>query len=468
MYGTRYEYLPGSLPLLTHLTLGGIKDHLNPGALPQTITHLALGSSIDHDPFNQVLERNVIPPLTTHLFLGGSFNQVILPDTLPPTLVHMVFGSYYNQPIHTNVLPTSLATLGFGVHKQVLVGIDLYDYSEADDYDIDITRGSSFNQQILPGVLPQSLTSLSFGSIFNKRFLLDSPPSSLLSLSLNYAFNQPIDPGVLPQSLTYLDFDIAWSLFNQPLGVLPPTLTHLGLGKSFNQPLDTLSLPNTLQHITLGKEFKQSLFPLHSLPSLTHLTIDNPHPTLPLQLPPSVTHLTMGHLFDSTLRPGSIPNTVTHLTFGFQFGSHSTLLPGSIPTTITHLSFGEKFKQNLSPQLIPSSVRHLTLPASYMCDRTARYPQTSQYDNPDEYQVILNKSTSIPSVTHLTFLSMQGYISQYPFPAKLLDQLLSCQSIVYRLITPFSHFPNTASSSRTLSLRKIDKSTVVWVDQQPE
>ena len=56
-------------------------------------------------------------------------------------------------------------------------------------------------------------------------------------------FNQPIN--MLPNSITHLTF---CDMFNQPVGMLPSSLTHLTFGNDFNQLVDML--PNFVTHLT--------------------------------------------------------------------------------------------------------------------------------------------------------------------------------------------------------------------------
>eukprot|EP01133_Synstelium_polycarpum_P016995 gene16995-20225_t len=175
----------------------------------------------------------------------------------------------------------------------------------------------------------------------------------------------------------------------------------------------------------------------------------------------------MGHNFDSPLQDGWIPSTVTHLTFGFQFGFSTTLQKGWIPPSITHLEFGENLKTNLSPEIIPTSVTHLTLPISYMCNRTVyifETPYLTMQDSPVKHDISLTKS-SIPSVTHLTYSSVNSLHHKNPFPVKLYDQLCQFTRVTIQMNYPFNYFPEHQPTPRLLVLQKIDASTVAILDQ---
>jgi hypothetical protein len=82
---------------------------LEPGQLPQNLTHLTLG-----DGFNQSIGRYVLPPSLTHLTLGPGFNKSIGRYVLPPSLTHLRFGDGFDQFIGQDVLPPSLTHLEFG------------------------------------------------------------------------------------------------------------------------------------------------------------------------------------------------------------------------------------------------------------------------------------------------------------------------------------------------------------------
>eukprot|EP01133_Synstelium_polycarpum_P015294 gene15294-18108_t len=460
---TRHTFSPGSLPAnLTHLVLqwsaSDTVDHqITPGSLPPTLTHLKLIS-------NHTIVAGMIPSSVTHLQLVGSFNQEIHPGALPSGIVHLTFGHFFDQPLQVGSLPSQLKTLRFGppFRSQAPPYIDAYHY---EDEDVTFTvNPARFNQPIPPLVLPANLTSLSFGSGFNQPLLEHSLPSSLSHLAFGVTFNQPLQPHILPQSLTHLAFDSQDSEFNQPigLGVLPSGLTHLDLGDSFNHPLDTLTLPNTLQHIQLGQDYRQSNVPLHSLPSLTHLTINDVSQLR--DLPPTVTHLSTGYLFDSPIQPGSIPSTVTHLTFGYKFGFSAYLKTGCIPDSVTNLRLGERFKQDLSTnRIIARSVTHLTLPTTYMND-SKRSITTGPKDG-----FSLNKSP-FPSVTNVTFSSMQGLYRSYynPYPSKLYDHLALFKRVNVQFHQPFNYHDDIDTEMMSsLCLEKIDKSTVIWVNRGP-
>ncbi len=87
--------------------------------------------------------------------------------------------------------------------------------------------------------------------------------------------------------------------FDQIKGVLPPTLTSLTFGDSFNRALGLGVLPSTLINLTFGACFNNAL----------KLGV----------LPPRLIALTFGCYFDQIILVGVLPLTLAHLTFGNQF-----------------------------------------------------------------------------------------------------------------------------------------------------
>lgn len=89
-------------------------------------------------------------------------------------------------------------------------------------------------------------------------------PPFLTTLVLGYSFNQPLDH--LPSSLKSLL--ILSTEFNKPIDHLPSSLTELCVGNAFNQNVD--HLPSSLCKLVFGPHFNQ---PVNLLPfSLTDLT----------------------------------------------------------------------------------------------------------------------------------------------------------------------------------------------------
>ena len=154
---------------------------------------------------------------------------------------------------------------------------------------------------------------------------VDTLPLTLTHLSLGRYFNQPVNN--LPPALTHLSFVEGWD-FNQNVDSLPARLTHLFLATRFNQPEN---LPPTLVHLTFGVRFNQ---PVNYLPStITHLTFATEFNQQVNKLPLSLSYHTFGVEFNQTV--DSLPPLLTHLTFGERFDRSVD----SLPATLIALSF---------------------------------------------------------------------------------------------------------------------------------
>jgi hypothetical protein len=190
--------------------------------------------------FNQAVDY--LPPSLTSLSFGSKFNQPL--DHLPLSLRHLSCSSHFDQPV--DHLPSSLTKLLLGKH---------------------------FNQSI--DNLPTSLQILHIMSNNFNKPLDHLPPLSSLSLE-NTRFHYQIDN--LPLTLTYFFFSSRiW--FTHPLWHLPPSLRYITLEFSyacpeiyflpshsltmfkssgnFNQQVD--NLPPTLTSLYLGSSFNHRI-----------------------------------------------------------------------------------------------------------------------------------------------------------------------------------------------------------------
>lgn len=190
--------------------------------------------------------------------------------------------------------------------------------------------------------------------------------SSLTHLTFGPHFNSPVD-NLLPLSLTHLTFDgdYSFSVFNQPINHLPPSLIYLSLSEMFNQPID--NLPSTLTHLTLRRFFNHSINNLPS--SLTYLYLrDFEQPVN--SLPSSLMHLHVPHLNfgETNFSIISLPNLIS---LSCDSIPSNTKLPNSVeelnientlssfPPNLKHLNFGiEEEIENLS---LPSSLLTLNI-----------------------------------------------------------------------------------------------------------
>ena len=232
------------------------------------------------------------------LTLGHQFNSSI--DLLPQTLTKLIIiDDAFNQPIPSLPRLTHLSIRSFAFNQPLshlastIIGLEL---------------GRGIQPPALPSLtnlkcdgalltsIPDSLTSLvcanpspvatdviSDSSISHLQLILNdqtapSLPNSLKTLVLS-GIKETTELNDLPMSLTRLEFDgrsyvhtanklpaslTHLMLFScvRPIDHLPPNLTHLSFGCSFNQSI-TGKLPQPLQSLELGPSFFQ---PLRSLP----------------------------------------------------------------------------------------------------------------------------------------------------------------------------------------------------------
>jgi surface protein len=100
----------GALPdSLKHLTFGGKYDlTIAKDVLPKELTHLTL--NVWHSL------KDILPKKLTHLAFvrKGWFDEPIEPGDLPETLTHLTLTGYFDEPLGKDVLPPSLTHLTFG------------------------------------------------------------------------------------------------------------------------------------------------------------------------------------------------------------------------------------------------------------------------------------------------------------------------------------------------------------------
>ncbi|KAG5183858.1 hypothetical protein JKP88DRAFT_315896 [Tribonema minus] len=153
---------------------------------------------------------------------------------------------------------------------------------------LDLRSMNTFNSAL--GLLPPSLTSLRLGSGFTQA--LGELPESLTELRLarnpyvidedEYSlFDQPL--GRLPPAMQVLDLDSNLN-FNHTLGCLPVTLRELRLGEAFDHPLQ--KLPPALEVLELGDAFRQEVQP--ELPSTLRMFRMGARFNVPVALPASL------------------------------------------------------------------------------------------------------------------------------------------------------------------------------------
>lgn len=140
--------------------------------------------------------------------------------------------------------------------------------------------------------------------------------------------------------------------FNDPLPILPSSLTHLDVGSYFTHSLD--SLPASLTHLSVGCWTYTG--DVAKLPrSLTYLSIMSYGFCQPLHnLPPSLTSLSLCYGADQDIT--SLPKSLTFLKLG-NFSKPVNTLPPSL----TSLKFFENGNFNQSIDQLPPSLTALGL-----------------------------------------------------------------------------------------------------------
>jgi len=210
---------------------------------------------------------------------------------------------------------------------------------------------------------PQTLINIVLRKNINIQF---TELSQLTHLTLNDRYNEPFEK--FPPKLKYLKFGLG---FDQQINNLPQSITHLSLGREFdNMP----NLPNELTHLVLDNFLftDDEIFPL----SLTHLTLkegfsSNKFPEtltyLNIQgscnfqienLPPMLTHLIFGYRFNMPLE--NLPNSLRYLKLGRKFNNPIENLPDGL----THLILGNFYIRDIKN--LPISLTHLFIGHTFM------------------------------------------------------------------------------------------------------
>lgn len=237
-------------------------------------------------------------------------------------------------------------------------------------------------QQMLDG-LPSTVTSLTLFSqqlrSFNHEVQTRLPPH-LTHLQISFLFPNP-DPtfnplvACLPPAVTHLTLHTG---FNHPIArFLPEGLTHLTLSDQFNCSLDISSLPGSppafllihLTHLTLGREFNQPFF--SPLPSNLKVLIFGEKFNQPLEglLPRHLKKLDLGSSYRHPLQ--SWPPLLFYLKLSVFFNFPLV----GLPDTLRVLILGSKFNQRM--ERWPSQLRSLHLGSMFQ-QSLAELPSTLQ------------------------------------------------------------------------------------------
>ena len=139
---------------------------------------------------------------------------------------------------------------------------------------------------------------------------------------------------------------------------LPSTITHLALGRLYDQPLNNL----TVTHLTIGA--RVSAVPQ----SITHLTIIEPlnlgfglydHPLSIVfnNLPPSLQYIKFAPGSGFNISLNQLQSSIKHLHFGDGTGFYRSL--NNLPHSLEYLHFGNNCRFKNSLNYLPSSLKHL-------------------------------------------------------------------------------------------------------------
>ncbi len=285
---------------------------IEPGVLPNSITHLKFGFN-----FNMPILPNSLPTSLTHLNLGYTFNQEIVPGSLPESLKYLTFSYDFengDRPFVVGALPSGLEFLYVGQYfNQPFIPGSLPENLKT------LVLGQSFNHLLGEGILPVGLQKLVFSNNYSQPLESTVFPPNLKELTMPYVFNQPIVPGTLPNSIINLEFQLlCW----------------------FNQKLDSTNLPTGLQRLWLGLSFNNG---------------DNP--LRPGDLPPSLKTIKLTYNWnnaDQPIEPGLFPEGMENIEISYN------MVPGTIPSTIKTLKL-ENDNQLITPGLLPEGLIELKL-----------------------------------------------------------------------------------------------------------
>ncbi|GAM24503.1 hypothetical protein SAMD00019534_076780 [Acytostelium subglobosum LB1] len=91
-----------------HLSLpDGMAHELEHGDIPSSVTKLEFASNLPINP-------GVIPNSVTHLKLAMSFDQPLVKDSIPSSVTHIDLYCAFNQPLAKHTIPSSVTHLEFG------------------------------------------------------------------------------------------------------------------------------------------------------------------------------------------------------------------------------------------------------------------------------------------------------------------------------------------------------------------
>jgi hypothetical protein len=187
-------------------------------AIPRSVKHLILPDRYDH-------AIGVLPPGLKYLDIGRTFNQELgtLSDTLEDLVMMLDDDEQPYRPTLSH-LPAALRVLRV-------------------DNVLCITQAASDEYPTVLQLPPQ-LEVLHVKHLQGRLYML---PASLKVLYVDgMTYNEPL--GLLPPTLEELDLSHADS-FQQPLGVLPSTLQIIRLNSEYTQALESVPPGATVQYV---------------------------------------------------------------------------------------------------------------------------------------------------------------------------------------------------------------------------
>jgi hypothetical protein len=197
----------------------GLAQSFGLNAIPRTVRHLIL-------PHRYAHTIGILPPDLKYLYIGLTYNQALGP--LPDTLEELVMMHDDEQPYRPTLshLPAALRVLQVRVDNVLCIT-----QAASDEY---------------PTVLqlPPQLEVLHVKHLQGRLYML---PASLKVLCVDgMTYNEPL--GLLPPTLEELDLSHADS-FQQPLGAIPSTLKCIRLKSEYTQALQGVPPDATVQYI---------------------------------------------------------------------------------------------------------------------------------------------------------------------------------------------------------------------------
>jgi len=322
-----------------YLYLEYFNQPLNPGNIPNNLTHLIFGNN-----FDQPLTSGVLPHTLKYLKFGNNFDQPLNPGILPFGMTHLIFGQFYNQPLKINSIPNSVIYLIFSTRYNHPINNILPDKL------IYLKLGMNFNQELKIGDIPNSVKYLKLGFGIEQSFLCNSLncnslncnslncnslncnskniiksiiPDSVTHLSIHY-MNRSLQAFEIPNNVTHLYIDQSYLIeHSDNKHIIPSSITHLRLGNRM-----TLSNINVLNYDTM--KFIQDKT------NISHLSLrDSFYMTDNNYIPFNVKYLSLNENFNKKIKIGKninneneyfyIPDSVERLELGWKSGWNSDI-----------------------------------------------------------------------------------------------------------------------------------------------